>query len=84
MFVTGWVVDAGGLGMDSYTTAEEARGENARIVENDEFIAAQEVGKFAELPVFPRAGGFVDEQHAGSVARGERVLRDALRRQVEI
>ena len=78
------VVDAGGLGVNSYTAAEQARGKDSGVVEDDQFIAAQQVGKFAELAVVPRAAGFVEEQHAGGVAGGERALRDALRRQVEI
>jgi len=64
--------------------AEFRVGEDARVIEDHEFIAAQQVGKFTEVPVVPRAGDFIEEQHARSVARREWVLRDALRRQVEI
>jgi len=84
MFVSRGVVDAGRLGVAADAAAKEAGGEDAGVVEDDEFIAAQQVGKFAELAVLPRAGPFVEEQHAGSVARAQRMLRDAFGRQVEI
>ena len=77
-------MNAGRFGADSDATAEQAGGEDAGVVEDDKFIAAEQVGKFAELAVFPHARDFIEEQHARGVAGGEWVLRDALWRQVEI
>ena len=55
---------------------EEARGQHARIVENQAIARAQERGEFAKMAVFERPRGAVENQHAGSVALGGRLLRD--------
>src|SRR5271155_3953040 len=78
------VMDSRRLGVNSHATAEQPCGQDASVVEDDQFIAAQQIRKFAEVAVVPRAGGFIEQQHAGGVTRGQRMLRDALRRQVEI
>ena len=62
--------------MNSGSPAEKARGKNARIVDDDQLVAAKQVGKLAKGPVFPRAGGAIEQQHARSVALIERALRD--------
>ena len=56
--------------------AEQARGKNARIVE-DEAVARAEVGRqIAKDAVFPTPLVAVDDQHAGSGAIGQRLLGD--------
>jgi hypothetical protein len=38
--------------MDTGTPPEEAGGDDARIVEDEEFVTPQETGEFREEPVF--------------------------------
>ena len=42
------------LGMNSGAAAEKACGKDARIVDDDEFVAAQQIGQFAERSGLPR------------------------------
>ncbi|MGC2416675.1 MAG: hypothetical protein WA434_02950, partial [Candidatus Acidiferrales bacterium] len=46
------VISSWRLGMDSGAAAEKARGEDARVVDDDEFVAAEQIGEFAEGAVF--------------------------------
>ncbi len=61
VLVASWVVDAGRFGVNAHAAAEQACREDASVVEHDEFIAVQQVGKFLEMAVVPRPGGFVEE-----------------------
>ena len=57
-------------------------GHDARIVEDQAVAGAQIVGNIIEMAVFDRAGIFINDHHAGAVARFDGGLRDQFRGQV--
>src|SRR5947209_6014994 len=56
--------------------SEEARGNNAGIVEDKEFVAAKERGEFEEGVIFKFAGDSIQQEETGLFAAGQRSLRD--------
>jgi len=50
------------LGRDAGASPKEARGDDPRIVYDQEFIASEETGKFRKQPVFEIPGGAILEQ----------------------
>ena len=69
------------LGMDAGTPPEQTRGDDARIIEDQEFVAAEERGKFRELPVFKDSRRTIEHEHARGLATAEGPLRDLLPRE---
>ena len=72
------------LGSFPAPPAIEPRWKHPRIVQNQQVIRAQQVGKFAELAILPSSIVPSQVQHPRGSAIGRRLLRDALRRQVII
>lgn len=62
--------------------AEEASGNYARIVEDDEFVTGEEVRELGKQYVLKSTACAFDEEQAGGVAAIERSLGDQTRRQV--
>ena len=62
----------------------EARGQDACVIEDDQLVATEKIREIAEVAIFERAGGPIEDEHARGVAFGERALRDQLGRQVEM
>ncbi len=76
-------VFAGGssLGVNACAVAEEAGGEDAGIVQDDEFIAVEEFRQIVEGGVLEFAGEAIEEEHAGGIALSGRPLCDLGRRE---
>ena len=70
--------------MNTGASAKEPGGNHPRVVQNEQFIAVEEIRKFCESPVLQRAPGAVQKEEAGSVAAVQRPLRDLVRRQVVV
>ena len=83
-FITRWISMPHRLRVHARAPAKEARRKHTRIVYDDEFIAAQQIWKFAKVSIFPRAARAIDEQHAGCVALRERTLGNRAGGQVVI
>ena len=62
----------------------EARGKDARVVEDEEIAGREELREIGEELVGEDAGGAREREHAGCAARGGRVLRDELGREVVV
>ena len=77
-FVASWIIFTRRTCVQAGAAAEEARGQDSRVVDDDEFVATEQIGEFAELAVVPRAGGAVEQEHARGVACGEWALGDSL------
>src|ERR1019366_5507764 len=77
-------VFADGQRVDSGAAAEEARGKDAGIVDDEAIAGAQVLGEVAEGAVFPAALLAVDDEHARGGAVGEGFLGNALLGQVVI
>lgn len=73
---TGGIARAERLGLESGAAPIEARGEDARIVEDKEIGGAEEVGEIAELAVFEVAGRRGEMEKAGGGAVFQRLLCD--------
>ena len=78
------VVLADGEGVDPGAMAEEARGEDARVVKHQAIAGVKELRKVAKGAVFPAALRAMDHQHPRGGAIGERLLGNQLVGQVEI
>ena len=70
------VISSRRLGVNSGAAAEKPRGKDARIVDDDEFVAAEQIGQFAETAVFPGACFAAEQQRPGGGAIFERALSD--------
>lgn len=55
---------------------EQPRRQHSRIVENQEFIAAQKIGKVRETAVHALTAAAIHKQQSGCVALRQRALRD--------
>jgi len=64
--------------MDAGTPPEQAGGDDARIVEDEEFVTSQETGEFREESVFENSCGTIQEQEPRGFAAVEWPLRDLL------
>ncbi len=71
-----WVAFAGQRGVNPLSPAEEARGQHASVIQNDELVAAQQFRQIPELPVDPVAGKSAQFQHSRAIALRGRPLRD--------
>ncbi len=80
----GGVAAADGLGAKAGAVSVETGGKDASVVENYNIVRTEEIGKVAELAVLIRAGGAFEVQHAGTVARGERLLGDEVFGEMEV
>jgi hypothetical protein len=58
----------GRLRVDAGAATEETRGNDARVVQEDEFVASEEFGEIPEEVVVQAACRSIDLQQAGSVA----------------
>jgi hypothetical protein len=81
--------EAGGLGRAglrarSGAGGEEARGQDAGVVEDEEIAGLEELREVGEEVVAEGAGGAVEDQHPAGAALGGRVLGDQFFRQVEV
>ena len=54
------------------------------IVDDDQLIAAQEGGEFAEIAILPGAGSPLEQQHARGSPLHQRLLRDSFGRKIEV
>src|SRR6516164_195898 len=72
----------GPCGAGSHAVPQETRGQNARVVEYHEFLAAEQLGKFRELAVLPVTASTAQHQEARSIAAAERPLGNLTGRQV--
>src|SRR5256885_128020 len=63
---------------------QQPRGDHPGVVEDEEIALAEQLGQVSELPVPGGAGGAREVQEPRSVALGERVLGDLLRREREV
>jgi hypothetical protein len=63
-------------------STDEAGRDDPGIVQNEQVARTQEIGQVPDLPI--RKPGRADMQKSGGVARLDRVLRDQVRRQLEI
>src|SRR4051812_32035259 len=64
--------------------AEQARGEDSGVVDDDQIAGAEELGQRADLRMRDRTGLAVEVQQARAAARRRRLLRDQFRRKVEV
>jgi hypothetical protein len=64
--------------MDAGAPSEQAGGDDARIVEDEEFVASQENGKFREEAVFEYSRGTIQEEEPGGFAAVQGPLGDLL------
>ena len=60
----------------SRAMSKQARRQHARIVEHDQFVAAKEIRKIAEVAIAPRAGYSVQQEHPRGVPLIEGPLSD--------
>ena len=60
--------------------AQQSRGEDARVVHNEQVASVQQVGKLNEATVRDRAGSSIERQQARRAAVGQRFLSDELGR----
>ena len=79
--------EAGGLGRAALGVragagGEEARGQDAGVVEDEEIAGLKELREVGEEVVAECAGGAVEDHHAAGAALGGRVLGDEFYRQV--
>jgi hypothetical protein len=72
------------LRMNAGAPSEEARGNDARIVEYEEFLAAKKIWKLHEEPILKRAGRAIQQEKPRRFAAVERSLRNPIRRQAII
>jgi hypothetical protein len=68
--------------MNAGAPAEEARGNDARIVEYEEFIAVKKIWKLHEEPILKRAGRAIEQEKPRTFAAVQGSLRDLILRQV--
>jgi hypothetical protein len=69
------------LRMNAGAPTEESRGNDARIVEYEEFIAAKKIWKLDEEPILKRAGRAIQQEKPRSFATVQGSLRNPIRRQ---
>jgi hypothetical protein len=68
---------AGGLlRVNAEAPAEEASGNNAGVVEDDQFVSGEEIGEVFELRVFQATGRSQEDEQSGCVATVEGALGD--------
>ena len=70
--------------MDADPPAKEACGNDARVVQDEEFIAAEQVGKFRKKPVVEAASGARKQEKSRSIAPVEGPLGDLALREVVV
>jgi len=67
-----------------FTTAVNAGGKNAGVVEDYKVTGLQQIGELAELAIRPVAAGALQMQHAGGVAGSKGLLGDEFFREVKV
>jgi len=72
----------GRLGMNPGTPPEEPGRDDARIVEDEEFVAPKKIEYFKKQMIFELAGGPIQQEKSRSFAPIERPLSNLLFRQV--
>jgi len=72
------------LGMNPDAPPEEPGRDNARIVEDEEFVAFKKFAEFKKAMIFDPAGGAAQQEKSRSFAAIQRPLSDLLFRQVII
>src|SRR2546426_12837548 len=70
------------LGMNPGAPPEEPGRDDARIVEDEEFVTLKKFAEFKKAMIFEPAGGAVQQKKSRSFAPIERPLSDPLFRQV--
>jgi hypothetical protein len=70
--------------MPSDAPPKQASRTHTCIVEDHQFVAAEERGQLSKLVIFPGARGPAQEQKTGRVAALERALRDLLAREMVV
>jgi hypothetical protein len=68
------IVLADWQGTHSGAMPEQARGEHARVIQDEAIAGGQEPGEVAEMAVFPSPFGAAQHQHACACAVRERLL----------
>jgi hypothetical protein len=64
------------------SVADEARGNDLGVVEDEEVAEIEIVGDVAELPVRQRAGGAIEDEESRLIAPRRGVLGDQLGREI--
>lgn len=67
--------------MNPGTPSEQARGNHARIVEYEEFMAAKKIRKLYEEQIHTRAGRAIQQEKPRSFTADQGSLRDLILRQ---
>ena len=70
--------------MNAEAFAEKPRGDHAGIVEDNQFVSSEEVGKLRELRIPELAAGAFDDEQARGVAAIQRSLGDQAGRKVVV
>lgn len=73
-----------GLRLTAGAHGEEAGGEDAAVVEDEEIARAEVVGEVAEMVVGDGAGFAVEDEHAAGAADGGRGLCDEIFGEMEV
>ena len=74
----------------SFTVADESAagvetgGNDAAVVEDEQIAGVEQVAELRKMGICESAGGAIEHQHAARAALGGRLLRNQLRRQIEI
>jgi hypothetical protein len=55
---------------------EQAGGDDARVIEDEEFVTAEEIGELREQPVFENPGGTIQAQEPRCIATRKGMLRN--------
>lgn len=80
----GGIAGAHGFGMESGATSVEARGEDFRVVEDQQVGGAEEIGEVAECAVLKNSCAGIEVEQAGGGTVGERLLGDEFFGEVEV
>ena len=70
--------------MDAAAFTEKPRGNHAGIVEDNQFVSSEEVGKQREVRILELAAGAFDDEQARGVATIQRPLGDQAGRKVVV
>jgi hypothetical protein len=70
--------------VNAETLAEEASGNYAGVVEDNQFVAGEEVDEVCELRVFQTIGCSLDDEQSRRIATVQGSLGDEARREVVI